>query len=233
MRVAVFGANGPTGLILTRDILGAGHDAVAVTRSPNGYPITDRRLTVVGADATDPVAVKRALHGTDAVVSTLGTSFSRDRITLYSASATAITQAMTDTGVSRLIVTSAGLVSSWNDPESSWFARTIVRPILNRIGRTLYEDMRHMESIVSATELTWTIMRPRALVNLEPPTAYQIAEADIAGRFTARRDLAAAITDQISRTDYHQKIAAIATTNRHLSMPVTMWREAIKPKLTN
>jgi putative NADH-flavin reductase len=233
MRIAIFGAHGPTGQLLTRDIIDAGHDAIAITRHPDDYPMTNPHLTVTGADATSQAAVKHALRGADAVVSTLGTGFSRRPIDLYSQSATAIIGAMTEIGARRLVVTSSSAVDSWTDPAWNWLERTIARRVLTVIGRTLYDDMRRMESIVKASELQWTIMRPLGLANIEPPTTYAIAEEHIPGRQTARRDLAAAITDQLARTDYHRKVVAVATTNRSQSIPATIWREAIKLKLLN
>jgi uncharacterized protein YbjT (DUF2867 family) len=52
MRIAVFGANGPTGRHLVDQELAAGHRVVAVTRNPNDIPPRDG-LAVVGADVTD------------------------------------------------------------------------------------------------------------------------------------------------------------------------------------
>jgi len=233
MRVAVFGANGPTGRLLTRDILDAGHATIAITRHPANYPITAPQLAIVRADATSESAVKHAVEGVDAVVSTLGTSFSRRPISLYSQSAVAIIEAMTEIGARRLVVTSSGAVDAWIDPEWNWIERTIARRVLAVMGRTLYEDMGRMESIVKASDLDWTIMRPLGLANIDPPTTYAIAEGHIRGRQTARRDLAAAIADQLARTDYHKKVVAVATTNKNQSIPATIWREAIKPRLPN
>jgi putative NADH-flavin reductase len=232
MRVAIFGAHGPTGLLLTRDILDAGYDAIAITRHPDDFPLTPlARLAVVGADATSEVSVKHALRGADAVVSTLGAAFSRRPISLYSQSALAIVAAMAKSGARRLVVTSSGAVDPFPDPDWSWFERTVASRVLATVGRTLYDDMRRMESIVGASDLDWTIVRPLGLANIEPPTEYAIAEDRIRGRQTARRDLAAAITDQLGRSDYHHKVVAVATTNKSQSVPVTVWREAIKPKL--
>jgi putative NADH-flavin reductase len=231
MHVAIFGAHGPTGQLLTRQLLDEGHDAIAITRRPDDYPMTHSRLTVVGADARSEVAVSHALQGVDAVVSTIGTAYSREPITLYSESATAIIAAMSEVGARRLVVTSSGAVDPWTDPAWNFLARTIARRVLTVIGRTLYDDMRRMESIVKASELDWTIMRPLGLANIEPPTTYAIAETHIPGRQTARRDLAAAIADQLNRTDYYQKVVAVATTNKSQSVPETIWREAIKPRL--
>jgi len=228
MRVVVFGANGPTGRLLTIALLDAGHDAVAVTRHPEELDTHHDHLAVVRADATDPTAVAQVVEGAGAVVSVLGTPYSRRAITLYSASATAITQAMAQARVRRLVVTSSSAVGDWVDPHWTWVERNLARRILGAIGRTLYDDMRRMEAIVKATDLDWTIMRPLGLASLDPPTTYVIAEDHIPGRQTARRDLAAAITDQLQREDYHRKTVAVATTNRSLSIAQTIWREGIK-----
>jgi putative NADH-flavin reductase len=136
MRVAVFGSSGPTGLLLTRQILDAGHDAVAITRNPDGYPLSDPRLRVVGADARSPGEVGAVIAGAEAVVSTIGTTFSRHPITVYSDPAATITRAMCDTGVRRLVVTSSSAVADWRDPDWSWLESNVVRHILARIGRT-------------------------------------------------------------------------------------------------
>jgi putative NADH-flavin reductase len=66
MRVAIFGASGTTGRLLTRDILDAGHEAVAITRHPAMYPLSAAQLIVMGADATHAADVTRVLHGADA-----------------------------------------------------------------------------------------------------------------------------------------------------------------------
>src|SRR3954470_20083820 len=108
MRVAVFGANGPTGRHLTDQALAAGHEVVAVTRRPGSLPARPG-LTVAVADATDPAAVGAALGGTDAVLSALGSRFSKETITTYSASATAITGAMARHGIKRLLTVSSSI----------------------------------------------------------------------------------------------------------------------------
>jgi putative NADH-flavin reductase len=217
---------------LTRDVLDAGHDAIAVTRRPDEYPLADPRLTVTGGDATSAADVRRAIRDVDAVVSALGTGFSRRPIHLYSQSAEVIIAAMIEIGVGRLVVTSSSAVGSWTDPAWNWFERTVARRALTAIGRTLYDDMRRMESIVGSSELQWTIMRPLGLANIEPPTTYAIAREHISGRQTARRDLAAAITDQLARSDHHGKVVAVATTSKTQGIPTTIWREAVKPKLS-
>jgi hypothetical protein len=44
MRIVIFGANGPTGRLLTRLSLDAGYDTVAVTRQPGTFGVQGPRL---------------------------------------------------------------------------------------------------------------------------------------------------------------------------------------------
>ena len=80
MDLAVFGANGPTGRLVVRQALTAGHHVIAVTRKPDQYPLSSPHLDVVAADVTDPVLSA----GPQAVISTFGVSYSRNEITVYS-----------------------------------------------------------------------------------------------------------------------------------------------------
>ncbi|CRZ14031.1 NAD(P)-dependent oxidoreductase [Mycolicibacterium neworleansense] len=231
MKVTLLGAGGPTGRLLLDKLLSDGHDVTALVRRPPGFPASAPRLRVLHGDATTPADVCAAVADADAVVSVLGTGFSRQPIHLYSASAQAICSALAQAGIRRLIVTSSAALSDWTDPGWNWGERVVGRRILGYLGRTLYADMAGMEAIVSASSLDWTIMRPLGLATMDAPTTYRIAEDHIPGRQTARRDLAAAIADQLSRTDYHGKTVAVATADKHQSLARTLWREGIKPNL--
>ena len=46
MRIVIFGANGPTGRLLTRLSLTAGYNTVAVTRQPGTFGVQSPRLRV-------------------------------------------------------------------------------------------------------------------------------------------------------------------------------------------
>jgi hypothetical protein len=113
----------------------------------------------------------------------------------------------------------------------SGLERFLVEHVLRRIGATLYEDMLRMEDLVSASDLDWTIMRPLGLASMDPPTEYATARDHISGRQTSRADLAAAIAEQLDRTDSLHAAIAVATTNKTLNIAKTIWREGIKPNL--
>ena len=84
MNIVIFGANGATGRLLTRRVLDAGHSAVAVTRRPGDFPLTDPALSIVGADVHDAAALVDVVAGADAVISTLGVPFTRESVDTYS-----------------------------------------------------------------------------------------------------------------------------------------------------
>lgn len=239
MRIVIFGAAGPTGLLLTQQALDRGHDVTAATRHPDDFPLSAERLTVTGADATRPDDVNRVVQGVDVVVSVLGAKYSRNPISIYSTSAQLIIEAMRAAGVSRLVVTSSSAANPWSDPTWGWAERNIAHRILARLGATLYADMRRMERIVLDSGFDVTVMRPLGLANMEPPTEYAVAVGHISGRQTARRDLASAILDEVdghhadgTPAERHPgQCIAVATTNKAVSLPATIWREGIRPQL--
>src|SRR5262249_3757437 len=53
MNIVVFGANGPTGQLLTKQAVVAGHAVTAVTRHPEAFPLHHEHLQVMGADVFD------------------------------------------------------------------------------------------------------------------------------------------------------------------------------------
>jgi uncharacterized protein YbjT (DUF2867 family) len=63
MRIVIFGANGPTGRLLTRLGLTAGYDTVAVTRQPGTFGVQGPRLRVAGADVLDAEATTTTCAG--------------------------------------------------------------------------------------------------------------------------------------------------------------------------
>src|SRR5207248_11463314 len=94
MNIVIFGANGATGKILTKQARDAGHTVTAVTRHPEAFPLRDARLNVMGGDVFDLALVEQAVAGQDAVRSTLGVPFSREPITVYSQGMARIVPAM-------------------------------------------------------------------------------------------------------------------------------------------
>jgi nucleoside-diphosphate-sugar epimerase len=227
MRVAIFGANGPTGRLLTQQALDAGHHVVAATRHPEAFPLSHARLDVEAVDIHDLAAVSATVDGCDAVLSTLGVPFTREPITVYSGGARNIVDAMHMHGLKRLVVVSSSATYPHHHAEGGFLLNRVLQPIVTRtIGRTTYADMRRMEEIVRESDLAWTIVRPSGLFDLPEATDYRLYEDESPGVFTARVDLAAAILAQVDNDTYVGKAVAVTTSENTPTLFQMMRNEA-------
>jgi uncharacterized protein YbjT (DUF2867 family) len=76
MRVVVFGATGVQGAAQVAAASRAGHDVVAVSRSPKPITIDGKQVETAAADFTDTEGIKKALKGADRLLINLpSTSF--------------------------------------------------------------------------------------------------------------------------------------------------------------
>jgi len=231
MKLAVFGANGSTGRLLTRLALDEGHDVVAFTRHPDTFPIEHRRLQVAAGDVHDAAAVASAIDGTDAVASTLGVPFGKTPITVFSDGAANIIAGMHAAGIKRFACVSSSAIGPHPEPLGGFVFEKILQPyVVNKLGRTVYDDLRRMEAIVSGSDLAWTIVRPSGLFDAPAVSAYGVAIDWIGHRFTARIDLADCLLRQALGDTYVCSTIAVATPSAHPSILKLIWREGIRKK---
>jgi uncharacterized protein YbjT (DUF2867 family) len=229
MKIVIFGANGQTGRLLTRRVLDAGHDAVAVTRRPDDFPFADPRLTIVGADVRDASSLVDVVDGADAVLSTLGVPFSRKPIDTYSVGIGNVIAAMRKASVQRLVVVSSTGAYHYPGRRDTPLSLRLFEPVITRtIGKTTYDDQRRMEDIVRDSGLDWTIVRPSGLFELPESTNYVAGEVDPVGGFTARIDLADYMIKLAADPSTTRKTVVVSTTENTPTMWQMIRREAFK-----
>ncbi len=230
-KIVVFGANGPTGRLLVRQALDRGYAVTAVTRHPAAFPIRDEGLKVLAGDVYDPTSVEIAVEGQDAVLSTLGVPFSRKPIRVYSEGMGNIIPAMKKSGVRRLVCVSSSATDTQSGPHGGFFFEKVLQPfVVEVIGKTLYQDMRRMETLVRESELDWTIVRPSGLFDTPEVTPYKMAETYLSSKFTSRADLAAGMLQLLADNRSCQKIMAVGTYAVQPSFISLLWREGIAKK---
>jgi putative NADH-flavin reductase len=231
VKLAVFGANGPTGRLLVQLALGEDHEVVAFTRHPDGYPIAAPRLEVAAGDVHDLAAVTSAIDGTDAVVSTLGVPFAKTPISVYSDGAANILASMHAAGLKRLVCVTSSAVQPHHEPLGGFIFEKVIQPyVVNKLGKTLYDDMRRMEAIVSESDVAWTIVRPSGLFETAAVSAYEVAIDHVGYRFTARIDLADCLLREALNDRYVRSKIAVATPSAKPSMLKLIWQEGIRKK---
>ncbi|NHA70153.1 NAD(P)-dependent oxidoreductase [Phycicoccus flavus] len=229
LHLVVFGGSGPTGLRVVRRALGAGHRVTAVTRRPDDFPLTAEGLRTAKADVADADAVRVAVSGADAVVSTYGVPYTRRPVTVYSTGVAHILRAMTLEGVSRLVCVSSTTVADGSAPGESLAWRRVVEPLLLRrvLGRTVYDDMERMEALLRESDLDWTIVRPAGLYNADEPGPHDVGPPRLPGRFTSRADLADVLVREATDARHSRTTVDVVSRGERPS-PLTFLREVTK-----
>ncbi|SMX70790.1 NAD(P)-dependent oxidoreductase [Brevibacterium linens] len=216
MDITVFGASGPTGLLVCEQALAAGHSVRAVSRRREPLPLPRHDdLEQVLADPGTGAGVDAALDGAHAALSALGAAYTRKPIDIYSTGTANIVSGLRERGAGRrLVVVSSGL--TYPPPRTNIIADLILFPLLRKaIGRTLYADMRSMEEYLRTCEdIDWTVMRPGRLINRDRVSHYRLTPDVLDGGFTSRADLAAAMVAELEEPQHIHRAMAPATDRR-------------------
>jgi nucleoside-diphosphate-sugar epimerase len=123
-------------------------------------------------------------------------------------------------GTRRLVVVSSTAAYPTRRSHVPFMLRFVEPIISNTIGKTVYDDIRRMESVVRDSGLDWTIVRPSGLFDLPEPTNYVRGEVDPVGAFTARIDLADYLVSLASAATGARRTVIASTTE---STP-TLWQ---------
>ncbi|MFC7382042.1 NAD(P)-dependent oxidoreductase [Sphaerisporangium rhizosphaerae] len=195
MKLTVFGATGRTGREVVRQALDAGHQVTAVVRDPARLPISHGALEVITAEVTSPDALRPVLAGRDAAISALGPNGRKD-VGIASRALTSIVRAMEGGDARRLVTLSAVPVGPIPDGEPLIY-RAVVLPLIQRVFRDGYADLRAMEDEVRRSSLEWTVVRPPRLTDRPPTGKYRrVVGGNVArGHTISRADLAHALLD--------------------------------------
>jgi len=211
MKLTIFGASGATGQQLIEQALAAGHQVVAYARNPARISASETGLTVVQGELSDTAAIRRVIHGAEAVISVLGPRPGED---LHSQPLThgmqAILAAMQTSGVRRLIISSTPSTADPNDLPDIQFKLLVA--IIKSTMRPAYEEIVNVARIVRASDLDWTIVRV-SMLNNQPGTG-RIRAGTLgrkqAGTKLARADLAMFILEQLKDSTWLRHAPAIS-----------------------
>ncbi|MFZ9068957.1 MAG: NAD(P)-dependent oxidoreductase [bacterium] len=178
MNLLVLGATGNTGRQFVSMALERGHKIRAIVRK--SADLEERNgLEVIQGDVLNPVLLRKAVSGMDAVVSCLGIrkenpsdpwSALLSPEDLMARSTAGIVDAMQISGIKRLLViSSAGIGDSWEavDPD----IRTVIQT--SSISK-VFLDLNNMEEILDSSGLDTLAVRPVALINGEASGRAQI-----------------------------------------------------------
>jgi putative NADH-flavin reductase len=187
MKLVVLGATGGTGLEIVRQAIEHGHSVTAFVRSPERLERFRDHITIKQGNLLNSDELEKVIRGHEAVVSGFGprVPVSKEDRNLLEKFAIALTEAMLNSGVRRVVVESVAFL----------FRDSIIPPAY-LFGRLFFPDIvadaHAMEKTFENSGLDWTMVRPpeltdkpytgkyRVRVGHLPRFGFKIARADVA-----------------------------------------------------
>jgi len=199
MNIAIFGASGRAGLLLTEKSLAAGYAVRALVRTPETFPFRDR-VTVIQGDAFDAAAVRRTVEGADVVLSALGARSLKKEDVLEWAVPLIVT-AMRQTGVKRIIVLgSAGALEDSLKKQAAWRRWLVQNIVYNTFLKWAVASQVAQWKMLAASGLDWTMVMPPMLTEGPARGRYRVDGEALprGGSRIARADVADFMMQQIA-----------------------------------
>jgi putative NADH-flavin reductase len=211
MRIALFGATGPTGKFLIEEALRQGHSLSVYTRDATKLQAFNGQIDIVVGNLQDKSAIAKCLHGSDAVISALGPNSLKvqgDRPVMHGMSN--IIAAMKQSNVRRLIHIST---AAYRDPKDGFaFNAHAFALLFKLIARKSVEDIRATAELIAKSDLDWTLVR---IPNLKDGPAAGVIDTGWYGKTKlgmklSRGNLAKFLVDQVDDIRFIRAAPGIA-----------------------
>ncbi|NYF91851.1 NAD(P)H-binding protein [Tunturiibacter empetritectus] len=216
MKIALFGANGATGRLLTQRCLAAGYEVSALLRTPETFPMRDQ-VDVIQGSAFDPNPIRQTIADADVVLSALGASSLKKEDVLERA-VPQIVAAMQETStqtkpVRRIIVLgSAGALPTSLDKQPAWRRWIVQNIVYNTFLKWPVASQISQWDTLSHSSLDWTMVMPPMLTNTPGHGAYRVDGEALPpnGSRISREDVADFMMQQIGNPQWVRKGVYIA-----------------------
>lgn len=155
MKITIFGANGKVGKSLVEDVLDEGHEVVAFVHSHHELA-TRQGLTIIQGDVHRVEDVERALLGSDAVMSALGSWGTKTKDVLSSAMSTIIPIMQKHT-ISRIISLTGAEARAKGD--NLGFIHRVAHALAHIFTGKILRDGEEHIALLEKSNLDWTVIR--------------------------------------------------------------------------
>jgi putative NADH-flavin reductase len=178
MNIAIFGASGATGNLLTQRSLAAGYNVTALLRTPEKFRLRDK-VHIIQGSPFDLTSVRKTIEGADVVLSALGANSLKKEDVLERA-IPQIIGAMRETAsqpkpVRRIIVLgSAGALPSSLDKQPVWRRWIVQNIVYNTFLKWPVTSQISQWNNLSHSGLDWTMVMPPMLTNTPAHGTYRI-----------------------------------------------------------
>lgn len=198
MVIAIFGASGRVGRLVVTEALARGHSVRAFVHHTDNLPDHPKLVTIQG-DIHNRQAVTEAVHGSQAVVSALG-SWHTPSKDIVATAMRSIIPAMEAGGIDRIISLTGTAAYDISDKPTllRGCSHLLTRLIANRI---LADGEEHIK-LLRASQLDWTVLRAPAMTN-KAQIFYKLSLQPVPiWQTIPRRAVAKAMLDQLDGAGY-------------------------------
>jgi putative NADH-flavin reductase len=207
VKLALFGGTGKTGKHLIQQALAAGHEVVALARTPSKITTQHPKLKVIQGDILRSDRVEEVVQGVDAVISVLGPTSNKPDFTI-SRGIDCILHAMQKHAVRRIILSAgAGIREPQDRPK---LVDRFFGTLLNVIAKNVVADMQQAVKKTKASNLDWTVVRVPMLTEAPAQDALKIGHVGDIRPSITRADMAAFMLGQLTDKTYLRKLPAIS-----------------------
>ncbi len=205
MQVTIFGASGQVGRQVTRLCLERGYTVTAVVHSHNPFE-SQTGLTVLEGDIYKQVDVDRALTGSQAVISALGSWHTKDKNVLASAMQ-CIVPSMQTAGLRRIVtVTGSAALSNGDKPN---LLQRLLHTALGLAAPKILRDGEAHLALLAASQLDWTCIRSSPMTK-QSKAGYSLGmHLSLGLKPIPRLAVATAMVDQLERQDFLKQAPVI------------------------
>lgn len=196
MKLAILGANGKVGRYVTDEALRRGHEVIAVVRINNGdIDDSPTALTVFEGDATNYDDMSSILKSCDAVVSVIGHS-KHTSVDMQARAMRVVTQAMTESGIDRLVtLTGNGVLINGDAP--SIIDRFLLAALIFVDPKRIQDGIRHLQ-VLEESSVDWAVLRTPKHTNANKVSEYKIREyIQGSSLFVSRPNIAYCLLDLV------------------------------------
>jgi|SRR5665213_975706 len=198
MQITVFGASGKVGQLVVAMALAKGYSVHAFVHSHNPFEPNDA-LQVIRGSISDKAAVREALEGSDAVISTLGSWHTKGKNVL-SSGMTNILPAMKSRGIERIVtVTGAGALWAGDKPG---ILDKLNHALLGLIAPKILRDGEEHLRLLAQSGLDWTCVRSPVMTKSARKTYRLDIKLLSPWASIPRAAVAQSLVDQLAHTDY-------------------------------
>ncbi|USP77994.1 hypothetical protein yc1106_05268 [Curvularia clavata] len=175
--ILVFGATGPAGICLLRELLYRKHQTIAFVRSPSKIPqdlVSNSFLELVKGDITDKTALSKAVASSKAIISLLGPNTRTvPNSNIYANFYEIVLGLMRAHGVSRILA--MGTISSYTPDDRFSVMRGMVVNMLRVVANSSYRSTLAIGDKFQAVggEIEWTVFRIFTVVGESDEAAWK------------------------------------------------------------